>query len=333
MMGAGYCLMAVHNITVLYVAMFLVILGNGFFKPNISSLLGNLYNNDQYKQHKDEGYNIFYMGINIGAFVCNFFGAALYNMLGWGAAFLAAGVGMFIGLFIFWMSTKHIKHVDVIKPTSPNDLSLVKIFGLVLFPAIVFGLIGYFLPFPLVGSHSTDAFLFGCIPVVIFYLSLLFRANEEDKKPIGALLSVFFGVIVFWAVFHQNGDALTVFAQDHTDRALSVTDNPDEKAMFREVVTYDPAAQRVNKPENDKLIHGYKEEIKTLTHQADSLTKADKKANEVKIEEVNTQLAVTDTLLKRQESWSYFSHLPYSSIKNLCLWTWFYIYKYIIFAL
>ena len=70
MMGAGYCLMAVHELNTLYIAMFLVIMGNGFFKPNISSLLGNLYNNEQYKNQKDEGYNIFYMGINIGAFVC-----------------------------------------------------------------------------------------------------------------------------------------------------------------------------------------------------------------------------------------------------------------------
>jgi POT family proton-dependent oligopeptide transporter len=220
MMGAGYCLMAVHNMTVLYVAMFLVILGNGFFKPNISSLLGNLYNNEEYKQHKDEGYNIFYMGINIGAFVCNFFGAALYNMLGWGAAFLAAGVGMFVGLFIFWMSTKHIKHVDVIKPSSPNDLSLLKIFGLVLFPAVLFGLIGYCLPFPLVGSHSTDAFLFGCIPVIFFYGSLYYRSPEKEKKPMAAMLAIFSVVIAFWAVFKQNGSTLNTWADRYTDREI-----------------------------------------------------------------------------------------------------------------
>ncbi|NBT99604.1 MAG: MFS transporter, partial [Betaproteobacteria bacterium] len=101
MMGVGYCLMSVHSLPMLYLSMSLVILGNGFFKPNISTLLGNLYNNEEFKDKKDEGYNIFYMGINIGAFVCNFFGAALYNMIGWGAAFIAAGIGMFIGIIIF----------------------------------------------------------------------------------------------------------------------------------------------------------------------------------------------------------------------------------------
>jgi POT family proton-dependent oligopeptide transporter len=220
MMGAGYCLMAVHDLNTLYIAMFLVIMGNGFFKPNISSLLGNLYNNEQYKNQKDEGYNIFYMGINIGAFVCNFFGAALYNMLGWGAAFMAAGVGVFVGLAIFWFATKHIKEVDVIKPKSPNDMPLLKIFGVVLFPALAFGVIGYFLPEPIIGSHSTDAFLFGCIPVIFFYANLLYRAPAEEKKPMAAMLAIFSVVIAFWAVFKQNGSTLNTWADRYTDREI-----------------------------------------------------------------------------------------------------------------
>src|SRR5688572_9026908 len=83
LMGVGYCLMGIHDINVLYVAMTLVILGYGFFKPNISTLLGNVYSVPQHVHQKDEGYNIFYMGINIGAFICNFFGAALQTLLGW----------------------------------------------------------------------------------------------------------------------------------------------------------------------------------------------------------------------------------------------------------
>ncbi len=220
MMGAGYCLMAVHDLNTLYIAMFLVIMGNGFFKPNISSLLGNLYNNEQYKNQKDEGYNIFYMGINIGAFVCNFFGAALYNMLGWGAAFMAAGVGMFVGLAIFWFATKHIKEVDIIKPRSANDMPLLKIFGVVLLPALTFGVIGYFLPEPIIGSHSTDAFLFGCIPVIFFYGNLLYRAPAEEKKPMAAMLAIFSVVIAFWAVFKQNGSTLNTWADRYTDREI-----------------------------------------------------------------------------------------------------------------
>lgn len=220
MMGIGYCLMSVHSLNMLYLSMLLVILGNGFFKPNISTLLGNLYSNDTYKDKKDEGYNIFYMGINIGAFVCNFFGAALYNMIGWGAAFIAAGVGMFIGIIIFWIGTKHFKHVDVIKPASESDMSLWKIFGVILVPSILFGLIAFFLPEPLVGSHSTDAFLFGCIPIIFFYGRLYIKSPKEEKRPIAAMLAIFSVVILFWAVFKQNGSTLNTWADRYTDREI-----------------------------------------------------------------------------------------------------------------
>ncbi len=220
MMGAGYCLMSVHSLTMLYVSMLLVILGNGFFKPNISTLLGNVYNTPEFKEKKDEGYNIFYMGINIGAFICNFFGAALYNMIGWGAAFIAAGVGMFIGIIIFWSGTKHFKHVDVIKPAAKGDMSLWKILGVILLPSIAFGTIGFLLPEPLVGSHSTDAFLFGCVPIVFFYGRLYAKSPKEEKRPIAAMLAIFAVVILFWAVFKQNGSTLNTWADRYTDREI-----------------------------------------------------------------------------------------------------------------
>jgi proton-dependent oligopeptide transporter, POT family len=182
MMAAGYMVLSIHSLSMLYLGMILIILGNGFFKPNISTLLGNLYNSEEYKDKKDAGYNIFYMGINIGAFICNFFGAALYNMIGWGAAFFAAGVGMMIGIVIFIVGTKHFKHADVIKPATGKDMPLLKIFAIILLPSIAFGLIGFFLPEPLVQSHTTDAFLFGCIPIIVFYASLYFRSPAEEKN-------------------------------------------------------------------------------------------------------------------------------------------------------
>lgn len=231
MMGVGYCLMSIHDLNMLYISMLLVIMGNGFFKPNISTLLGNLYNDAEYKSRKDEGYNIFYMGINIGAFVCNFFGAALYNMIGWGAAFIAAGIGMFIGIIIFMLGTKHFKHADVMTPPTEKDMPLLQIFSVILLPAIGFGLIGYFLPEPIIGSRSTDAFLFGCIPVVFFYGRLLYKSPKEEKRPIAAMLAIFAVVIAFWAVFKQNGSTLNTWADRYTDRAIPTAMAPTMKSL------------------------------------------------------------------------------------------------------
>ncbi|MBK9994001.1 MAG: peptide MFS transporter [Saprospiraceae bacterium] len=221
MMGLGYCLMAVHDLKVLYVAMTLVIFGNGLFKPNISTLLGNVYSTPQYNSQKDEGYNIFYMGINIGAFICNFFGAALQIMLGWSYAFLAAGIGMFIGVLIFIIGTKHYAEFDLKKGVQEGDMSFLKICLLILVPSVVFGIIGWMIPGALVGTDSTDAFIFACIPVLYFYASLYFKAAPDEKRPILALLSIFAVVILFWAVFKQNGSALNTWADRYTDREIT----------------------------------------------------------------------------------------------------------------
>lgn len=244
MMGVGYLLMGVHNLTVLYIAMTLVIVGNGFFKPNISTLLGNVYTTAQHIRQKDEGYNIFYMGINIGAFICNFFGAALYIIYGWAYAFAAAGVGMFIGVLVFLAGTKHYAAYDIKKGVKEGDMSFTKITLLILVPSIIAGIIGWILPVkllghPLVGSPSTDAFIFACIPVIYFYTSIYVSADKDEKRPIAALLAIFAVVILFWAVFKQNGSALTTWADRYTDREVSgVTEKVFNGVKLAQTVAY-----------------------------------------------------------------------------------------------
>ncbi len=244
MMGAGYCLMAVHNITMLYVSMTLVIAGNGFFKPNISTLLGNVYATPVYKAQKDEGYNIFYMGINIGAFICNFFGAALYVMMGWSYAFIAAGIGMFIGVAVFLTGTKHYAAFDIKKGVQPTDMSFTRIVLLILLPSVIAGTAGWILPgllwnSTLFGSPSTDAFIFACIPVIYFYISLYTKAAKEEKRPILALLAIFAVVILFWAVFKQNGSALNTWADRYTNREVKGTpEKVFETLRFSQQIAY-----------------------------------------------------------------------------------------------
>ena len=244
MMGIGYLLMGVHNLTVLYIAMTLVILGNGFFKPNISTLLGNVYTTPKHIQQKDEGYNIFYMGINIGAFICNFFGAALYIIYGWAYAFAAAGVGMFIGVIVFLAGTKHYAAYDIKKGVKEGDMSFTKITLLILVPSIIAGVIGWIVPVqllghPLVGSPSTDAFIFACLPVIYFYTSIYVSADKDEKRPIAALLAIFAVVILFWAVFKQNGSALTTWADRYTNREVSgVTEKVFNGVKLAQTVAY-----------------------------------------------------------------------------------------------
>ena len=241
LMGLGYCGLALDGMGYFYTSLALIIVGNGFFKPNISTLLGNLYSEDQYKSNKDSGYNIFYMGINIGALVCNFFAAFMRNRYGWEFAFLTAGIGMFLGLIIFAIGTRHYSHADLKKAAQKEDMSVARVLSLVLLPAIAVGIGGWLIPGNLFGSDSTDAFIFACIPVIAFYVSLYTRAAANDKRPIAALLAVMAVSVMFWAVFKQNGTALTTWAQFYTDRELpaAIADGAD-KLYLAEKVTNAP---------------------------------------------------------------------------------------------
>lgn len=221
LMGLGYIGLGVFKeVSMFYVSMGLIILGNGFFKPSISTLLGNLYEEEPYRMNKDAGYNIFYMGINIGAFACNIIAAFMRNKFGWGEAFITAGVGMFIGLIIFSLGRKHIMKANVRKPVQEGDTKISDVLVKVFLPAIIAGIIGWIIPGNIFGSDSTDAFIFACLPVIYFYVMLWVKANAEDKKPIGALLAIFAVSLMFWAVFKQNGTALTRWANYYTDRSV-----------------------------------------------------------------------------------------------------------------
>lgn len=219
LMGIGYMLLAIpNNMTTFYLALGIMILGNGFFKPNISTLLGNLYNEDKYREHKDEGYSIFYMGINIGALICNFVAAYLRNTYGWGYAFLAAGVGMFIGVAVFITGMRRYAHADVIKASTPGEAGVGAMLSSVLLPALAVGVAAWQIPGNVFGSDSTDAFLFGSLPVIGFYGWIWWKASAQDKPRISVLLAIYAVVIVFWAIFKQNGTALTTWAEYYTDR-------------------------------------------------------------------------------------------------------------------
>jgi POT family proton-dependent oligopeptide transporter len=224
LMAAGYIGLSIPNsMLAFYLSLLLIILGNGMFKPNVSVLLGKLYEKPEYEHMKDSGYNIFYMGINLGAFVCNFIAAWLRLTYGWGWAFAAAGIGMLIGVAWFAFGTSRvpeIKEADKISPKREGDQSMWKIIQILLIPAFTAAAVGWLIPGSIFGSDSNDAFIFFTIPVLLFFFNTWRNAAKEEKAPIAALLSIFGVVIIFWAVFHQNGSALTYWAKNNTDREL-----------------------------------------------------------------------------------------------------------------
>ncbi|MFK7032968.1 peptide MFS transporter [Flavobacterium oreochromis] len=297
LMGLGYIGLGFHNLTTFYISMALIVIGNGFFKPSISTLVGNLYSDEKYKANKDAGYNIFYMGINIGAFLCNIIAAFMRNQYGWSAAFITAGIGMFVGLFIFTLGRKHLEHANVTKPVQEGDISLVSILGKVFLPAIICGAIGWMIPGNIFKSDSTDAFIFACIPVIIFYVGLYVKATTEDKRPLGALLAIFAVGMLFWAVFKQNGTALTRWANYYTDRQVTGTTENTLSSIYlvdqkdyttKEVQQYDNQFQ-AEKDKNGEAIKVQGKDVYFKNEAPAKLAELEKNP-EQKISLINTEL-------------------------------------------
>jgi len=100
LLAAGYILLAFSSVPMMYLALTLIVIGNGFFKPNVSTMVGNLYPDGS--KLKDSAYNFFYMGINVGAFIAPVAAETVMQRYGFHRAFTVAGTGMIFSLIVFW---------------------------------------------------------------------------------------------------------------------------------------------------------------------------------------------------------------------------------------
>ena len=216
----------------------LLILGNGFFKPNISSMVGTLYpDNDP---RKDSAYTIFYMGINFGAFfsplVCGFFGVT-GDPADFKYGFLAACVGMIIGVVSFWLGkekylvTPEGEEIGGVPSISESTLMLEshvdesssshiqadksKIGLFVLLELVVFGLLYW-----LFDGDYIGALIYSLSCVVPVYIITDKTLLKEERRNILVIYILAFFVVFFWAAFEQAGASLTYFAEEQTDRFL-----------------------------------------------------------------------------------------------------------------
>ncbi len=179
---AGYLLLGTGSIALFYVALALIYVGNGFFKPNISTMVGNLY--PAGSPLRDSAYNIFYMGINVGAFAAPLVAEVLRQKYGFRTAFFAAGIGMALGTVLFAFCYRWLRLAERHEPVEdarPIELA------------------EDLLPVP---EKST-------------------MEQVPTWKRISALVVIYGIVIVFWMVFHQNGSTMTYWANDNTDWTAS----------------------------------------------------------------------------------------------------------------
>jgi len=238
LLAAGYFSLGIRSMPTFYAGLALLCFGNGFFKPNISAMVGNLYAPDD--PRRDAGFNIFYMGINIGATISALLAAPLRNMWSFNMAFSAAGVGMLVGVIILLINWKGLAEADRKPTTGADDFGLKQVFLTILVPAFGFGVIGYFAgkSIPFVNNTIgpvTFGFIIGMLPIMAYFLNLVRRATPEEKPGLAALIPVYIAGGAFFMVLHLSGGLITVFAEHNTDRQAewipSATEFYAQKAM------------------------------------------------------------------------------------------------------
>ena len=232
MMAIGHLVLAVPLEQSFFLGMGFLIIGCGFFKPNISSFLGKFYNEND--SRRDGGYAIFYMGVNVGAFL----GSALCGYLGqkvsWHLGFGIAGIFMVLGLITFLLNRSMLEG----KGESPNpELLNTKIFAGLNWEKIIYigAFLCVFIALTMVQFHDVTNLIFILIGVVIVGY-ILFIASKEainQKQMLWAALSMIIFSILFWGFYEQAGGSLNLMAERNVN--FKVTESNMESTLLNPV--------------------------------------------------------------------------------------------------
>jgi len=208
----------------MYCGLGFIIMGNGFFKPNISTMVGGLY--DQNDPRKDSAFTIFYMGINSGAFLAPFIAGGLGEKIGWHWGYISAGTGMLISLVWFYFRKSSLKQVGLPPNSQESRVSLVfKDFMDVIYYSVacVLAIAGLIKLLDILSESTLDIIILIAIIGGSLYIAFTIFKGTNGKTEwsrVGAILVLAVFHVVFWSGFEQAGGTFNLFAQENTDRIV-----------------------------------------------------------------------------------------------------------------
>ena len=222
------------RVAILLMGLAAVTIGNGFFKPNISTIVGALYADGD--RRRDAGFTIFYMGINLGSLISQFFCPILADSVGWWAGFGLAAIGMTCSWLLFQFDGGRLEGYG----ERPGEAQVSRdwlVYGgaLLAIPLVWFlfnnlmsyvapeagtGFIGYFMGLPVMGKLMFGTFLVA-LPVILVW-SFVSGSRKEFEMMVAAMVLIVFNV-VFWTLFEQAGSSLTLFAERNTNLEIGWT--------------------------------------------------------------------------------------------------------------
>ncbi len=245
LMTLGHASMAMESQLFLYLGLALLIFGNGFFKPNMTSMVAKLYKD--HPEKKDGAYTIFYMGVNSGAFLgimlCGYIG----EKVGFSWGFGLAGIFMFFGMLQFFLSQKIFGDVglppdrnkvaaisgsadDMSTEANGGRLNPFTTIDLILVSITAIGALTWIINDPMSKVYNNNIFgnssnagyvILGCLILFLFILfSRIFRYSTVTRDRMLAVFIIAVFYMFFWASFEQAGGSMTIFAKDYMDRSL-----------------------------------------------------------------------------------------------------------------
>lgn len=228
LIAVGYLMLAVPNKGVFFAGLAVVAVGTGLLKPNISTIVGQIYAPED--RRRDSGFSIFYMGINLGALLAPLVCGPLGTGVSWQLGFGLAGVGMAAGVLTFAAGRKHLGGAGLlpVAAESAEEEERVKgqlrkgVAALVGLPA-VFGLLHVSGLYEVSLQGLVDGAGFVLLLAVILLFAWMFLGAEwtgEERKRLTVIAVLFFASSLFWSAFEQAGSSLNIFAARYTDNRL-----------------------------------------------------------------------------------------------------------------
>ena len=228
LISAGNFCLASPSLTAFYSGLVLLMLGTGMLKPNVSTIVGQLYSPGD--KRRDAGFSIFYMGINVGALISPLICGWVGERVNWRLGFAVSGVGMVAGLIQYSLSGKYLGEAGL-HPSSSGDAEQdrrQKRLG----SLVVLGFLGVLVVLALLLSSGTIqvtaqaisnvlGWVLMAISAVVFAWMILGTGwSRQERKRAGAILVLFIASAIFWAVYEQAGSSLNLFAQRNTNRVV-----------------------------------------------------------------------------------------------------------------
>jgi POT family proton-dependent oligopeptide transporter len=212
----GYLITGLPGEKMFFIGLGVLIVANGLFKPNVSSIVGTLYEpNDP---RRDSGFTLFYMGINIGAFIPPLFIGTVVQHYGWHIGFLFAAAGMLIGMLTFWFGRKHLENKGGIPEFSPLARKQISAFSFYTLLTLGIAFAIYIVQFSFSFPKSTNLIVvIGSIIIFLAVIYFMLKENREQRNRMIACLILIAISVGFWALYNQTFTSLMLFADRNMD--------------------------------------------------------------------------------------------------------------------